>query len=81
MMTLLITTLMIVVTVIMPRSLARREMLSDLRRRKIAGRKPEHFAPNLNALRALARRGLVSARHVGQRWWTIRLTDAGRRCA
>lgn len=38
----------------------------------------EMFAPNLAVLRALRRRGLVTVKYIGQRWWTIRLTKLGR---
>jgi hypothetical protein len=63
----------------MPRSLPQRELLVELKRRETAGLKPEWFAPNMSVVRALERRGLVTARLIGQRWWTIQLTAAGRR--
>ncbi len=68
----------VAMTVVVPRSVAQREMLAELRRREAAGTKPEWFAPNMAVVRALARKGFVTARLIGQRWWTIRLTEAGR---
>jgi hypothetical protein len=54
-------------------------LLAELRRRASADLNPEWFAPNMPVVRALARHGLVTARFIGQRWWAIQLTAAGRR--
>lgn len=65
----------------MPRSLPQRELLAELKRREAANLKPEYFAPNMSVVRALERRGLLTVRFIGQRWWMIQLTAAGRRWA
>jgi hypothetical protein len=59
-------------------SLPQRAMLDELRHRVIRNLKPEWFAPNLAVAHALARKGLVTMGLIGQRWWTIQLTSAGR---
>jgi hypothetical protein len=64
-----------------PLSEPQRELLAEVRQREITGVQPEWFAPNMAVVRALMRRGLVTARFIGQRWWTIQLTQAGRKCA
>jgi len=37
----------------------------------------ETHCPNPSVVNALAKRGLIQARLVGQRWWRMRLTKAG----
>ena len=62
-----------------PLSEAQRALLAEMLRREQAGVKPEWLVPNMAVVRALVRRGLVTARFIGQRWWSIRLTQAGRK--
>ncbi len=62
----------------MPKSEPKRAMLVEALRLERSGQKPAWFAPNMSVARALARQGLVTVRFIGQRWWAIRLTKAGR---
>lgn len=55
-----------------------REMLVAALRMEHLGKKPERFAPNGPVARALKRRGFVTVSYIGQRWWRIQLTRAGR---